>query len=154
MGVGETGIILRPSAGMRGLVIALLVAADVVLVLILVFTASSMSAAVAVVMAVFYAICIALLTFLLLRLANGRVEIGQDRVLVHYLFPLKPFDLSRAEIVAVDRASGGPGGSRLPRLELRDGRSIPVYALATSTDTRLEQEAERLESALQLWRNG
>jgi hypothetical protein len=72
---------------------------------------------------------------------------------LHYLFPLKPFDVSRSEIVAVDRASGGPGGSRLPRLKLRDGRSIPVYALATSTDIWFEQEAERLESALQLWWN-
>jgi hypothetical protein len=147
MGVGETGILLRPSAGMRRLVITPAVVADAVLLALLVVTAASQGAAVAAVLAVFYVLCIALLTFLLPRLANSRVEIGEGRVLVHSFLPLKPFDVPRAEIVTVDGVSRG-FGDRLPRLGLRDARSIPVYALAASTEVRLEQEVQRLESVL------
>jgi hypothetical protein len=36
---------------------------------------------------------------------------------------------------------------------LKDGRSIPVHALTPGTETQLEEQADRLERALDLLRN-
>ncbi|WBO68675.1 hypothetical protein [Streptomyces camelliae] len=158
MGDTNAQVVLRPSTGNRRTVIALMVAGDLAFMALPIVVASTQSPTTVAVLAVFCALSMAVMTFLLLRLANSRVEIGPDRVLVHAFLPLKPFDMARADIVAVQRASGVRTGdfgipySRyyLPRLQLKGGRSIPVHALTSGTETQLEEQADRLEKALEL----
>ncbi|WP_225094506.1 hypothetical protein [Streptomyces sp. CoH27] len=87
MGDTNAQVVLRPSTGKRRTVIALLVAGDLAFVALPIVVASMQSLTTVAVLAVFCALSMAVMTFLLLRLANSRVEIGPDRVLVHAFLP-------------------------------------------------------------------